>query len=171
MPAASDETVALVPEPFDEMPPGYLTSIHSSFAGRFSRTTLPVARSQVGCVIVPITGAGGVTGCALITNSADAGETHPAALATVKVQVPALIPVTVRVDPVPVTLKLPGKRVRVHVPEAGRPLSATLPVESAQVGRVMAPITGAPGVSGCALITTFPDAGEIQPSAFVTVKL
>ena len=81
------------------------------------------------------------------------------------------MPVTVRVVPVPVTLKLPGIRVRVHVPVAGRPLTATLPVESAQVGWVRAPITGAPGVSGCALITTFADEGEMQPSAFVTVNV
>lgn len=79
--------------------------------------------------------------------------------------------VTVRVAPVPVIVTLPGVRVRVHVPVAGSPLSATLPVESAHVGWVRSPITGAVGVSGWALITTFEEAAETHPFALVTVKL
>jgi hypothetical protein len=89
----------------------------------------------------------------------------------VKVYVPDGMADTVRVAPVPVIETLPGIRVRVQVPVAGSPLSATLPVESAHVGWVTVPIIGAAGVSGWALITTFADAAEIHPFAFVTVKL
>ena len=46
-------------------------------------TTLPVAIAQVGCVIVPIVGADGVTGCGLIITLADAAEVQPSV--TVKV--------------------------------------------------------------------------------------
>jgi len=51
--------------------------------GKPLRTTLPVATAQVGWVIVPTVGAGGVTGCGLITTLAEAGEVHPTALVTV----------------------------------------------------------------------------------------
>lgn len=51
--------------------------------------------------MVPITGAAGVTGCRLITTSAEAGDTHPAAFATVKVYVPGGIAETVLVVPDP----------------------------------------------------------------------
>jgi hypothetical protein len=51
----------------------------------FSSRMLPVARSQVGWVMVLITGAFGVNGWVFITTSAEAVETHPAALVTVKV--------------------------------------------------------------------------------------
>ena len=56
-------------------------------------------------------------------------------------------PVTVPVVPLPV--KEPeGEPVTVHVPEAGKPLKATLPVASAQVGWVITPTVGAEGVAG-----------------------
>ena len=120
---------------------------------------------------MPMTGAGGVTGCTLITTSAEAGEAQPAAFATMNVYVPGGMATTVRVVPVPLIVTLPGIRVRVHVPVAGRPLRATLPVDRAHVGWVMVPTTGAAGVSGCALITTLDDAAETQLRAFVTVKV
>jgi len=163
--------VALEPVPVEVDPPGYRIRVHSPVSGMFSSTMLPVASSQVGCVIVPMTGAGGVTGCALITTSDEAGEAQPAAFATVNVYVPGGMAATVRVAPVPLIVTLPGLRVRVHVPVAGRPLRATLPVDRAQVGWVMVPTTGAAGVSGWTLITTFADAAETQVSAFVTVKV
>ena len=53
----------------------------------------------------------------------------------------------------------------------GRPLNTTLPVATVQVGCVIVPTPGANGVAGCGLITTLPDAGEVQPAAFLTVKL
>jgi hypothetical protein len=49
------------------------------------RATLPVATEQVGCVIVPIEGAVGVAGAALIPTLPDSGEMHPEAFVTVKV--------------------------------------------------------------------------------------
>ena len=51
--------------------------------GRPVNTTLPFATAQVGCVIVPMVGAAGVAGCALITILAEAGEVQPAALVIV----------------------------------------------------------------------------------------
>ena len=47
----------------------------------------------------------------------------------------------------------PGEAVMVHDPEAGRPLSATLPVLVAQVGCVIVPIIGAEGISYIVTLT------------------
>ena len=47
------------------------------------RTTLPVATVQVGWVIVPMAGAVGVTGCALIKIFPDDTEVHPSVFVTV----------------------------------------------------------------------------------------
>lgn len=69
----------------------------------------------------------------------------------------------------PVVTILPGVLVNVHVPD-GKPLNTTLPVVVVQFGWVTVPTTGAIGVTGCALICTLPDAGEIHPSAFVTLN-
>ena len=49
--------------------------------------------------------------------------------------------------PLPVLVP-PGLLVRVHVPEDGSPLKATLPVPTLQVVWVIKPIPGAPGVTG-----------------------
>jgi hypothetical protein len=68
---------------------------------------------------------------------------------------------------VPVPVIDPG--LRVQVPEAGNPFNTTLPVATRQVGCVMVPIEGAPGIEGCALITTFEEAGDVQPDELVTV--
>ena len=73
--------------------------------------------------------------------------------------------------PVPVVVAPPGLRVSIHVPEAGSPLRATDPVDTAQVGCVIVPTTGAVGVAGCALITTFAEDNEVQPAALATVKV
>jgi hypothetical protein len=62
VPDRSAETVVVDPVPTDVIPPGYLIRVHSPFAGKFSRRMLPVATSQVGWVMVLITGGGGVTG-------------------------------------------------------------------------------------------------------------
>jgi len=62
-------------------------------------------------------------GCCSMTISSDAGDTHPAALVTVKVKVPGGMFDTVRVVPEPGIVRLPGERVRVHDPVAGSPLS------------------------------------------------
>ena len=57
--------------------------VHVPVAGRPFNTTLPVgAAHEAGWVIVPIIGADGATGAALITTVADAGDIHPASLVT-----------------------------------------------------------------------------------------
>ena len=61
---------------------------------------------------------------------------------------------------------LPG--LIVQLPE-GKPLRTMLPVATAQVGWVIVPTIGAAGVTGCGLITTLAEAGEVHPTALVTV--
>ena len=83
VPAASPEIVVLVPVPVVVVAPGILVNVHVPDSGKPLKTTLPVATVQVGCVIVPTPGAGGVTGCALITTSPEDAEVHPEAFVTV----------------------------------------------------------------------------------------
>ena len=71
----------------------------------------------------------------------------------------------------PVEVTAPGFLVRVHVPEEGRPLRATLPVGTAQVGWVLVPQQVPLEQRDTALITTLPVAGETHPEALVTVKV
>jgi len=52
---------------------------------------------------------------------------------------------------------------------AGKPFKTTLPVATLQVGCVIIPTAGAAGVAGCALITTFAEAGDVQPDVLGTV--
>jgi hypothetical protein len=85
IPAASPEIVVLVPDPMEVVPSGVFVNVHAPVDGKPFNTTLPVAKVQVGCVIVPTAGADGVDGCALITTLAENGEGHPEALVTVKV--------------------------------------------------------------------------------------
>jgi hypothetical protein len=80
VPALKPETVVLAPVP--EMDPGFIVQVPE---GSPLKTTLPVETAQVGCVIVPTIGVGGVGGCALITIFTEAKETHPDALVTVNV--------------------------------------------------------------------------------------
>ena len=84
-------------------------------------------------MIVPIVGAEGVAGWALITALEEATEVQPASLVTVNVRVPVVIPLKVAVVPVPVIVP-PEETVTVHVPDAGSPLRSTLPVAVEQVG-------------------------------------
>ena len=59
--------------------------VHVPVAGRPFSTTVPVGAAHAeGCVMVPVTGAVGATGAALITTSADGSEIHPAAAVTLK---------------------------------------------------------------------------------------
>ncbi|MFN8275697.1 MAG: hypothetical protein U0X58_12560 [Flavobacteriaceae bacterium] len=53
-------------------------------AGSPVSSILPVAVEHVGCVTVPMVGADGVGGCALMVAEADATEVQPEALVTVK---------------------------------------------------------------------------------------
>ena len=48
--------------------------------------------------------------------------------------------------PEPVVIIPPGDRVRVQVPVEGRPFKIILPVDTVQVGSMIVPITGAPGI-------------------------
>jgi hypothetical protein len=138
VPGANPERVVLVPEP--EIAPGLI--IHEP-EGKPFRITLPVANVQVGCVIVPTVGAEGVAGCALITTLVEDAEVQLLVLVTMNVYVPAVSPFMVVLVPLPVTD--PGLMVQLP---AGNPLSTTLPVETVQVGCVMAPTTGDDGVVG-----------------------
>ena len=83
--AASPVTVMLVPVPDVVMLPGFLISVHVPEEGSPFKVTLPVARSQVGWILAPTTGADGEGGTSLITTFPLAGEMHPKASVTVKV--------------------------------------------------------------------------------------
>jgi hypothetical protein len=75
------------------------------------------------------------------------------------------------VVPDPAELSPPGLLITVQAPVEGNPLNATLPVATKQVGWVMVPVTGAVGVNGWGFITIFAEVPEVQPAAFVTVKV
>ena len=62
VPAESNEIVELVPVPVVVVPPGERVRVHVPLAGNPLRITLPVAKAQLGCVIVPTVGAVGVAG-------------------------------------------------------------------------------------------------------------
>ena len=82
-PGANPEMVVIIPVPLVVTPPGLRVSVHMPLEGKPFNTTLPVPAEQVGWVMVPITGAAGVTGCPLITTSVDDAEVQPDALVTV----------------------------------------------------------------------------------------
>ena len=75
--------MVLVPVPVLVIPPGDLVNVHVPDEGSPFNTTLPVATAHVGWVIVPTVGAVGVTGWALITTLAEAGDTQVEAFVTV----------------------------------------------------------------------------------------
>jgi len=78
VPVASPEMVVLVVLP--AIAPGLSVQLPE---GNPVNTTLPVASEQVGCVIVPTTGADGIAGWGTIPMLTDAGEVHPDAFVTV----------------------------------------------------------------------------------------
>ena len=145
VPAVSPVMVVEAPVPAVVVPPGFRVSVQVPWAGNPFRTTLPVAREQVGCVMVPATGAPGVSGCVLITAFPEIAETHPEASVTVKVKLPGVKPEMVVEVPDPVVVTPPGFRVTIQIPDDGRPFNTTLPVASSQSGWVVVPITGAIG--------------------------
>ena len=71
MPAANPEIVVVIPFPVVVDPPGFLVRVHVPIVGKPLNTTLPVATLHVGWVIVPMIGADGAPGAALITTLAD----------------------------------------------------------------------------------------------------
>jgi hypothetical protein len=83
---------------------------------------------------MPIVGADGVAGCALMTILADGTDIQPDELVTVYVYVPDASPKMVVLVPVPVVIVPPGVLVNVQVPDDGKPLKSTLPVGTVQVG-------------------------------------
>ena len=117
--------------------------------------------AQVGCVVTVAVGADGEAGTALITTFAEATEVQPVAVeVTVKLKVvEGANNVKVVAGPLPAIA--PGSMIQAP---AGKPLKATLPVGTAQVGWVMIPTIG-DAVVGTALITTFAEATEVQPVA------
>ena len=169
--AARPEIVVLVPVPDVVVLPGVLVIVQVPDEGKPLKITLPVPIAQDGWVIVPTTGAVGVTGCVLITTLADAVEIHPEELVTVKVYVPVARPEIVVLVPVPVVVVPPGFLVKVHEPDEGNPLIIILPVATVHVGWVIVPVVGAVGVDGCESITALPEAVEVHPEALVTVKV
>ena len=82
---------------------------------------------------------------------------------------PEASPEIVVLVPVPVLVTPPGVLVNVQVPEEGKPFNTTLPVAIVHVGCVVIPTSGAFGVAGWALTTTFVDDAEIHPNALVTL--
>ena len=70
--------VVVVPVPL--IPPGLSVQLPD---GSPFKTTLPVDAKQVGWVIVPIVGADGAPGAAVITTSAEGAELHPEASVTI----------------------------------------------------------------------------------------
>jgi len=108
----------------------------------------------------------------LITTFVVAVDVHPSALVTVNVYViEAASPLKVVVVSVPVWVAPPGEAVTVQIPDGGKSLKATLPVEVEQVGCVTVPIVGATGVEGWEFIVTVDVGVEVQPSELVTVKV
>jgi hypothetical protein len=67
------------------IPPGLRVNIHSPLSGSPVISILPVETLQVGCTIVPITGAFGVAGWIFIVTLVEELEVQPEALVTVKV--------------------------------------------------------------------------------------
>jgi hypothetical protein len=82
VPSANPEIVVVVPDPVAVTPAGVPEIVHPD-EGKPLSITLPVANIQVVWVIIPITGAVGVAGCAFITTLAGETDVQPAALVTV----------------------------------------------------------------------------------------
>ena len=79
--------VLVVPEPEVFILPGIRLMIQSPLGGRLLRTTLPVATSQEGWVIVPTEGVEGVSGCSMMVADVP-DEMHPVAFFAVTVYEP-----------------------------------------------------------------------------------
>lgn len=84
MPAASSDTVTVVPVPSVVMLPGDRVSIQVPLDGNPARLIIPVLTSHEGWVIVPMEGAPGTSGGLLNITSAEFPEVQPPAFVTVK---------------------------------------------------------------------------------------
>lgn len=61
LPAGNPVTVYELPDPEYKIPPGVLVIVHDPAVGSPVNNTLPVVVWQLGCVILPVTGAGGLS--------------------------------------------------------------------------------------------------------------
>jgi hypothetical protein len=155
--------VVLGPLPVDVTVPGYRIKVQVPEAGKPDNSTLPDGKAQVGDLIVPTDGAGGIIGCGFIRTLEEGKDEHPAELVTTKVYVPANIVDIVAVVPEPVINTPSGFLVMVQTSAPGKPLKTTLPVEIEHVGWETVPITGGEGDAGWVIITTFDEGGETHP--------
>ena len=64
---------------------GNAVTVHVPEAGNPLKSTLPVAKVQVGCVTVPVIGAVGVVGCAFTVALVEADEVQPTLFVTVNI--------------------------------------------------------------------------------------
>ena len=69
MPEANPVIVLVVPVPVEVNPTGFCVSVHVPVAGKLFNITLPVARAQVGWVIVPTAGVVGTAETIAVTSS------------------------------------------------------------------------------------------------------
>jgi hypothetical protein len=162
--------VVLTPVPVYVAPSGWRVKVHEPGAGRPEMNTLPVDILHDGWVTFPIAGVSGSSGPWLISTTEEGPEVHPASFVTVKVYVPAGIPVISVLLPDPVVTTSPGVRVTIHEPVEGSPESSTVPVGELHEGWVTAPGTGGEGTTGGSFITTFSEGAEVHPDALATVK-
>ena len=75
--------VLLIPVPEVITAPGILVIVQAPEDGKPLSITLPVGTANVGCVIVPITGAVGAAGTVGMMTFADGTDKHPSAEVTV----------------------------------------------------------------------------------------
>ena len=85
VPEGRAEIIVLIPVPVVVMLPGLRVNVHVPDDGSPINWTLPVAAEQVVGVIVPTTGADGVTGCGFITTLPDEAEEQLFGIVTVNV--------------------------------------------------------------------------------------
>jgi hypothetical protein len=99
--AERPEIVVVVPVPVKIAPSGVLVNVQVPVDGKLPNIILPVARVQLGWVIVPTDGTEGVDGCALMITLPDEEDVQPDELVTVKVYVLGASPEIVADVPVP----------------------------------------------------------------------
>jgi hypothetical protein len=85
--------------------------------------------------------------------------------------VPDGIPEIVTVVPVPEVIIPPGERVRVHVPDEGKPLNNTPPVAVAHVGGVIVPAAGAAGFALTPILQVALAAEQGEPFGLLVVTV
>ena len=115
--------VVLTPVPVYVAPSGWRVSVHDPAAGRPEINTLPVEMLHDGWVTGPVMGVPGNSGPWFMTTSGEGPDVHPASFVTVKVYVPAGMPVMSVLVPDPLVTTSPGERMTLQVPVDGSPES------------------------------------------------